>query len=155
MEPMDEKDDSTVLWLSGRSGCCGPGEAARLVRQSRAENGLTPWPGMETDCFQAGDQLLILARPTPPKPHGFYFPDLEALLRAVAVCPPRESSLYAAKEGYLLVFPQKPELLPLYEFGLEYPLSPDWETHAREQKQCLIPAKAMENLLLVFSTKGM
>ena len=154
MELMDAKDDRVSLWLSGRCGetPAGPAEAARLVRRAQQEAGLTPWTEMEADCFQAGDQLLILARPTPPKPHAFYFPDLEALLQAAASCPPAESALYSMKDGYLLVFPQKAEFLPLYEFGRECSLHPDWEAHAREQGQCLLQENAIDNLLLVYST---
>lgn len=157
MELMDAGDDRVSLWLSGCTGDAtpGPGEAARLVHHARKEAGLPPWQDTEADCFQAGDQLLILARPAPPKPHGFWFPDLEALLGAVFACPPTESALYATDSGYLLVFPQKAEYSALYEFGFEYPLSPDWEIHAREQGQCLLPDRATANLLLVYSTKEM
>lgn len=155
MELMDAKDDRVSLWFSGCTGQTGPGETARLVRRAQTEAGLPPWTEMEADCFQAGDQLLILARPAPPRPHGFYFPDLETLLQAMCAFPPTESSLYSMKDGYLLVFPRPEERLPLYEFGREYPLHPDWEAHAREQGQCLLEGNAMVDLLLVYSTNGL
>ena len=157
MDCKDDSDKNISLWLSGGGQVlpAGPEEAARLIRRARKEAGLPPWAETEADCFQAGDQLLILARPAPTKPHGFYFPDLETLLRAVFSCPPAESSLYSIRSGFLLVFPQNPELLPLREWGDEYTLHPFWEIHAREQGQCILPHNAMANLLLVYSTKGM
>ena len=156
MDRKDENKKHISLWLcGGENPPTTPQDTARLIRHARTEAGLSPWEETEADCFQAGDQLLILARPAPPKPHGFYFPDLESLLGAIFSCPPRDSALYSMKDGYLLVFPRMPECLPLYEFGTELPIHPFWEIHAREQGQCILPQNAMANLLPVFSTKEM
>lgn len=156
MDYMDAGDDFVSLWLSGSGGeDTDSAQAARMIRRIRSSAGLPPWKDMEADCFQAGDQLLILARPLPPRPCAFFFPDLEALLHAVLPCPPDDSALYTADSGYLLVFPQKPAHLSLYEFGCITPLPPDWEIHAREQGQCLFPKNAIAGLLLAYSTKGL
>lgn len=157
MDCKDENDKHISLWLCGRgeNSPTTPGDAARLIRHAREEAGLPPWEETEADCFQSGNQLLILARPVSARPHGFYFPDLESLLGAVFACPPRDSALYSMREGFLLVFPQIPDFLPLHEFGSDFPLHPLWEIHAREQGLCILPQNAMANLLLVYSTKGM
>lgn len=114
------------------------GEAlVELVRRSLAERGLTPWPAVEVECFAAGEDTLVIARPARDTRPAFYFADLEALLSGARDVAGGESALYAADGGYLLAVDKEAVTPGLYEYGRAAPVSGDWEVHAREQGMCL------------------
>lgn len=152
MQHVETGENSVSIWLSGETLPSCRTAVAQLVQRVRKEAGLAPWPEVEADCFQAGESLLILARPAPPHRRGFYFSDLENLLGAVFACKPEDSALYAFEDGYLLTLPPESAGPALHEYGREHPLHPDWETHAREQELCLLSSDAAGKLTRVFST---
>lgn len=155
MEHTDDREPGLSLRFSGHAAPITPQNAARLVRQAQERAGLSPWSDMEADCFQAGDELLILARPLPARPQGFLFACFEDLLGAVRARTGKSGALYTVPGGYLLSVPRSAPNLCLREFGEEYPLSPDWEIHAREQGQCIFPENAIAHLLALYSTDEM
>ena len=122
-----------------------------LVRQALAERGLPPWAETEAECFAAGEDTLIIARPVRPRRRAFYFSDLEALLGGALRCPPGESALYTPGEGYILTVAPEAAALALREFGETYEAGPLWEEHAREQGMCLIREDAIAVLSRYFS----
>ena len=122
-----------------------------LVRQALAERGLAPWPETEAECFAAGEDTLIIARPVRPGRRAFIFPDLEALLGGALRCPPGESALYTVGEGYILTVAPEAAAPALYEFGESCGAGPLWEAHAREQGMCLIREDAVAVLCRHFS----
>ena len=122
-----------------------------LIRQALVSHGLAPWAETEAECFAAGSDTLIIARPGHPRRPAFRFDDLETLLAAVAACPAQDSSLYTYDDGYLLTVPPEEPAPALYEYGRAYSVTQDWETHAREQGQCLIRDTAVFDLRRRFS----
>ena len=122
-----------------------------LVRRTLRERGLAPWSAAETECFRAGEDTLVIARPGELRRRAFFFPDLETLLGGVSGCPAGQSSLYALEEGYLLAAEGGMVCPSLYEFGEERPLRPDWETHAAEQGGLLLEGDAAADLRRWFS----
>ena len=122
-----------------------------LVRQALAEQGLAPWAETEAECFAAGEDTLIIARPVRPSRRAFYFSDLETLLGGALRCPPGESSLYTSGEGYILTVAPEAAVPALREFGESCEAGPLWEVHAREQGMCLIRENAVAVLRRHFS----
>lgn len=155
MKRMESGEKGLSIWLSGEDIPARDAELCRLVQSLRDQAGLDPWPEIEADCFRAGEELLILARPAPPRTRGFWFADLDSLLGAVSSCRMEGTALYALEGGYLLTVPPEEACLALYEFGSERPLPRDWEAHAREQKQCLLPTDAAGKLVRCFSTDSL
>lgn len=125
---------------------------SRLVRRALAEQGMEPWEAVEAECFSACGEVLVMARPGTAHPTGVFFAELELLLAAAAACGTGESALYGTEEGYLLVLPPESVCLPLYEYGEERLLHPDWLCHAREQGLCLLEEDAIAQLVRIFST---
>lgn len=144
-------ETAVTIWLSRECMPSGEREVARLVHRILAERGLEPWPAVAAECFSAGEEMLILARPGIPRPRGYLFPDLESVLEAAFACGGGESELYRAEGGYLLVVPE-PALPALCEYAQEWPLHPDWTAHAREQGLCLLEKDAIGQLVRIFST---
>ncbi len=116
-----------------------------LVRGALAEAGLPPWEDMEADCFQAGGDTLLLARPGNTRRY-FSFADREALLVGAGGCAGDAGSLYRTRGGYVLAVPPGCAGPGLYEFGKLLSLSPDWELHAREQGGCVCGENALDAL---------
>ena len=116
-----------------------------MVRNALEEAGLQPWDEMEADCFQAGEETLLLARPG-RETRYFRFESGEALRAAASGCAGDGGSLYCAGGGYILSVPSGSAGPALYEFGTRAALSPDWELHAREQGLCILEDGAMDAL---------
>ena len=154
MQRIEAGPDSVVIWLSGEpvpdrlSIPC-------LVRKILIRQGLEPWPEVEAECYSGGVDTLILARPVPPHPVGFFFENLEELLSATRTCPAAESSLYRLEDGYLLTVLPEDSPLSFYEHGRSVPLSPLWEFHGKDQGMCLMEGSAIGELKRFFSTSGL
>ena len=141
MRSIRTEENAVAIWLSGEP-VPARGEVLRLVRQSLEESGYTPWQETEAECFAAGEEVLVIARPGEACRRAFFFPDLETLLAAAVCLPGEEGAVYAAEGGYILTLPAEGVCPALYEFGRELRLPPLWEDHAREMEQCLITAGA-------------
>lgn len=122
-----------------------------LIRQALTERGLTPWPDAEAECFAAGEDTLVIARPAHTRRPAFYFADLEALLGGALASAAEESALYLAREGGYILVVSAPAAPALYEYGEAFAASSLWEEHAREQGMCLVPERALETLARHFS----
>ncbi len=118
-----------------------------LVRAALAEAGLPPWEDMETDCFQAGGDTLLLARPGSARRY-FFFSDRETLLAGAGGCAGEAGTLYRTRGGFILAVPPGSAGPGLYEFGALLSLRPDWELHAREQGNCVCGENALASLRL-------
>ena len=145
MRTVQATDKLVSIWIS-REQPPGRREMGALVRQALAERGLAPWPEVEAECFAAGEDTLLIARPGRPSRAGFFFADLEALLAAALANAPGESSLYAAPGGYILTVDRAAAGPALYEFGDAFPAGADWEAHAAEQGRPLIRGDAIAAL---------
>ena len=150
MRTVRATETSVSIWLS-QEETPPEGQMLALIRQALAAQGLDPWPETEAECFAAGGDTLIIARPVHPRRPAFYFDDLEALLAGIADCPDRGGSLYTYGDGYLLALPPEASAPALYEHGLAGSVTADWEVHAREQGQCLIRDTAVFDLRRCFS----
>ena len=135
------EENAVVIRLSGEP-VPGRGELLRLVRRSLENSGYAPWPETEAECFAAGEEVLVIARPGGPGMGAFFFPDLETLLAGAACLTGEDGAVYAAEGGYILTLPAGGVRPALYEFGRELRLPPLWEYRAREMERCLIPAHA-------------
>ena len=123
-----------------------------LIRQALMEQGLTPWQSTEAECFAAGEDTLVIARPGHGSSPAFYFEDLESLLSGALACEDSVSSLYALEDGYLLAVGGETPAAALREYGQADTVTTDWETHAREQGLCLIRDTAISDLRRFFSS---
>lgn len=155
MQHTETGENAVSIWLTGETLPSCAGDVTRLVQDARRAAGLPPWREVEADCFQAGDSLLILARPAQPRRKGFFFPDLETLLAAAFSCRSPDSALYIWDGGYLLTLPPEDVSSVHHEFGTPFPLHPHEETHAHEQGLCLFPRNAAGELRRLFSTDRM
>lgn len=122
----------------------------RLVRRALAERGLAPWEGMQAECFAAGQDALVIARPVRDCRPGFYFSELEELLAGALACADGPSALYTYADGYLLAADAGAAGPALYEFGQALRVRQAWERHAAEQGMCLIPENAIAALRRYF-----
>lgn len=122
-----------------------------LVRQALAERGIAPWQWLEMECFAAGEDALVIARPAHDVRPAFYFDDLEALLGGALACGDGDSSLYKAEEGYILTVDEEGAGPALYEYGEACTVSGLWEHHAREQGLCLMEGTAISQLRRYFA----
>ena len=143
-------ETSVSIWLS-QEETPPEGQMLALIRQALAAQGLDPWPETEAECFSAGSDTLIIARPGLTRRLAFYFDDLETLLAGIASCPECDSSLYTYADGYLLTVPPEDPDPALYEYGQGSSVTDHWELHAREQGQCLIRDTAVFDLHRCFS----
>lgn len=153
MQRIAASSDSVAIWLTGER-LSGRESVTRLVRSILSENNLPLWPRLEAECYQCGEDTLILARPAPAPPMGFFFENLEDLLSAVFPCEDGESSLYRLEPGYLLAVPPDRVPLSLYEHSKGCPIAPLWFVHAKEQGMCLMEGRAIGDLKRFFSTFG-
>lgn len=149
MRTIEATDRSVSIWIS-REPPPGRAELLALVRRALEEQGLAPWPETETECFRAGQDTLIIARPGRAL-LGFWFAELESLLAGVFACGEGESSLYALPEGYLLTLDRASAAPALWEYGQERTVSADWERHADEQGLTLLRGGALADLRRYFS----
>ena len=150
MKTIQATETAVSIWFS-REEVPSRGQMLGLIRQALTERGLKPWPETEAECFAAGEDTLVIARPAHIRRHGVYFDDLETLLAGVFSCRPGESSLYAVEDGYVLTVGSEAAGPALYEFGQEYMTGEDWEAHAAEQRMCLIKDTAITDLRRYFS----
>lgn len=142
-------DTVVSIWIS-REQTPADEQLRRLVCRALAEQGLAPWSGMEAECFSAGEDTLIIARPGRPGRPAFYFDDLETLLAGALANGGDGGSLYAAEDGYLLAV-DGPDAGPaLYEYGQAGYVTAGWEEHAAEQGRRLIPTEAARILRRYF-----
>ena len=141
MRSIQTEGKTVTIRLSGEP-VPGRGEVLRLVRQALAENGFAPWEETKAECFSAGEETLVIARPGEAKRRLFFFPELESLLAGAACVPADDGAVYAAEDGYILALPSGAVCPALYEFGRELRLSPLWEHHAREMGLCVLPERA-------------
>ncbi|MCD7844920.1 MAG: adaptor protein MecA [Oscillospiraceae bacterium] len=149
MRTVQATENAVSIWFS-QEDAPPRRQVLRLVRSALEERGLTPWPETEAECFAAGADTLVIARPAAHSP-GFYFEDLEALLAGALACPDGESDLYALPEGYILTVSGDMAVSALYEFGVPRRVSPGWAVHAAEQGQRLIAHSAAATLKRWFS----
>ena len=148
MRVVEATDRAVSIWLSGED-LHGPGCMTELVRQALNEAGLRPWTCAEADVFTAGEEVLLIARPGRLK--GFYFSDLQALIRGALACADVPSALYLCPDGYLLVLSPKDARSGLYQTGDPRCLAPDWERHAAEHGIFLLTRDAVRMLRAYFA----
>ena len=150
MRTVRATETSVSIWLS-KEEVPPEGQMLTMIRQALTDQGLEPWPEMEAECFAAGEDALIIARPGHVRRQAVYFDDLETLLDGVAACEASESSLYIDGEGYLLTVESERLAPALHEYGEAISVTADWEAHAREQGRCLIRDTAIFDLRRYFS----
>ncbi|MCD8115771.1 MAG: hypothetical protein LUE21_01395 [Oscillospiraceae bacterium] len=150
MRTVQATEKTVSIWFS-QEDAPPRRQVLRLVRSALEERGLAPWPETEAECFAAGGDTLVIARPAAHS-LGFYFEDLESLLAGALACPDGESDLYAVPEGYILTVAGDMAVSALYELGASRRISPDWAVHAVEQGRCLIAHDAVETLRRYFSS---
>ena len=150
MKTVQATDTAVSIWISHEQ-VPTRGQLLQLIRQALTDRGLTPWRSMEAECFAAGEDTLVIARPGQARRLAFYFSDLEELLSGVLRCAGADSSLYDAGEGYILTVAPEEAVLALYEFGHASEVTYDWELQAREQGRCLIRDRAIDELHRYFS----
>ena len=150
MKTVQATETAVSIWIS-REQAPSRTQMLALIRQALAERGLTPWPETEAECFAAGEDTLVIARPGHSRRTAWYFADLEALLAGALACPGGDSDLYAVPGGYVLTLAPEAAGPALGEFGESFPVVPEWEIHAREQGMCLIRHSAIDDLRRYFS----
>ena len=153
MMTVQATDTAVSIWITREEPPTGAG-LRLLVRQALAERGLAPWEEMEAECFAAGEDALVIARPVRGRRPAFYFPDLEALLAGALACADGPSALYAVQEGYVLAVDRQAAGPGLYEFGRADSVSAAWEIHAAEQGRALINRDAIGTLRRYFGRPG-
>jgi len=149
MRSIQTEEETVTIRLSGEP-VPERGEVLRMVRQALEESGYAPWPETEAECYSAGEEILVIARPGETKRTAFLFPELEALLAGVAGVSGEDGAVYASEGGYILILPPESVCPALFEFGQEVCLSPLWELHVREQGLCLIGEHALAVLRETF-----
>ncbi len=150
MKTVQAAETAVSIWITREAVPEGDALLA-LVRRSLAERGLTPWPAVEAECFAAGEDTLVIARPARDRRPAFYFADLETLLSGALGVAGGENTLYAMDDGYLLAVGEEAVTPGLYEYGRAGSVSADWEIHAREQGMCLADGDAAGVLRRHFS----
>lgn len=143
-------DTAVSIRFTGERPPAGPALES-LVRRALAERGLPPWAGMRAECFAAGEDALVIARPVRDCRPAFYFAGLEELLAGALACADGPSALYTYAGGYLLAADTAGPAL--YEYGEALCARLDWERHAAEQGRCLIPEDAIGVLRRYFGTQ--
>ena len=150
MRTVQATDTAVSIWITREAAPTGE-QMLRLVRQALEDQGLAPWRETEAECFAAGEDTLVIARPGRARRVGFYFCGLEELLGGALACPEAESCLYVLEDGYMLVLAPEHAAPSLYEYGERQSVGADWEEHAREQGMCLIRNGALGTLRRFFS----
>lgn len=150
MKTVQATETAVSIWIT-REEVPTRAQMLALIRQALAERGLPLWEETEAECFACGEDTLVIARPGQPRRAAFFFGDLEALLAGALRCADGESSLYAAGGGYILTATRPAAGPALLEYGEAYPVTADWEVHAREQGMCLMREGAIAGLRRWFS----
>ena len=153
MKTVQAADTAVSIWISREEPPTGQA-LLELVRRALTERGLAPWTETEVECFAAGEDTLVIARPAHNRRPAFYFADLEALIAGVWAGGDRldgAGALYAAADGYLLAVAEDNAAPALYEYGRAGSASAEWEVHAREQGRCIIEKDAAGVLRRHFS----
>lgn len=150
MKTVQVTPTAVSIWIS-RERAPDRAQMLELIRQALAERGLAPWEETEAECFAAGEDTLVIARPGHPRRAAFHFGDLEALLAGALSCADGDSSLYIGPDGYVLTLAHEAAAPMLSEFGEPFPATPEWEVHAREQGLCLLRENAIADLRRYFS----
>lgn len=150
MRAVQVAENAVSIWFS-REDIPNRRQMLTLVRRMLEQKGFAPWPETEAECFTAGEDALVIARPGRGGRRAFFFGDLEALLGGALCCADGDSALYFAEEGYILTVVPENIRSGLYEFGEDCPLPLHWEEHAKEQGQCLLPEDATAALRRHFS----
>lgn len=141
MRSIRTEENAVTIWLSGEP-VPGREEILSLVKRSLAEKGFVSWADTEAECFAAGEETLVIARPGTVRRRAFFFDGLEELLAGVTLVRDGEGALYAVNGGYILTVRSEERCDSLREYGRELRLHPLWEDYAREREWCLIPAYA-------------
>ena len=151
MRTVPATETAVSIWFS-REDVPDREQMLKLIRQALLERGLDPWRSTEAECFAAGEDTLVIARPGHIRRPAFHFDDLESLLSGVTACAAADSSLYnMGQQGYLLTVDPEAAGAALYEYGQADTVTADWEAHAREQGLCLIRDGAISDLRRYFS----
>ncbi len=150
MKTVQATETAVSIWITHEQAPTRE-QMLRLVRQALADHGLDPWPETEAECFAAGEDTLVIARPAHARRPAFCFGDLEDLLGGAMPCPDGDSSLYAVGEGYVLALGPEEVRPSLYEYGQAGCVTAGWEAHAREQGLCLIRGEAVAVLRRYFA----
>ena len=149
MRALQVAERAVSIWFS-REDAPTRGQMLCLVRRALADRGYRPWPETEAECFAAGEDTLLIARPGRARTAAFYFESLDRLL-AAAACGRDGGALYAAgRGGYLLTAPAADVCAALYEFGEPVRLTPEREAHETEQGRQIIPDAALAALREAF-----
>ena len=141
MRTIRVEPETVTIWISGEE-LPEREEVLALVRRSLAEEGFDPWEQTEAECFEAGRELLVIARPAPARQAAFFLPSVESLVAFAEAAPEAEGSVYAARRGYIWTMPPSSVRPGMYDFAEPQTLHPMWEVHAREQGRCIIPENA-------------
>lgn len=149
MRTVQATETAVSIWFS-HEDVPGKGQLVKLVRQALTEAGLPPWGAVEAECFTAGEEMLVIARPGRKRYQAFYFDDLEALLGGALSTADGESSLYKVDEGYVLTVERRATGPGLFEYGQSWETDDAWEQHAKEQGQCLMEGRALADLRRYF-----
>ena len=150
MRLVQATETAVSIWIT-RERAPSRAQMLELIRQALAERGLGPWEETEAECFAAGEDTLVIARPGHSRPAAFYFGDLETLLAGALRCGDGDSALYRAGGGYVLSVTPEAVCPALFEYGDPFPVTAEWEVHAREQGMCLIREGAVGDLRRFFS----
>lgn len=151
MRAVQVAENAVSIWFS-REDIPSRRQMLTLVRRMLEKEGYEPWPETEAECFAAGEDALVIARPGRVHRRAFFFEDLEALLGGALCCRGEDSALYLSEGGYILVLAPEEVRAGLYEFGQARELPFGWETQAREQGRCLLPHNAAGDLRRYFAT---
>ncbi len=150
MRTVQATETAVSIWIT-REQAPSRAQMLELIRQALAERGLAPWEETEAECFAAGEDTLVIARPGHPRRAGYFFGDLEALLAGAFSCADGPSALYNAGDGYVLTVEPEAAGPALAEYGDTFPVTAEWEVHAREQGMCLMGENAIACLRRHFS----
>ncbi len=152
MRAVQVAENAVSIWFS-REDIPDRRQMLTLVRRMLEREGYAPWAETEAECFTAGEDALVIARPGRAGRRAFFFEDLEALLGGASCCAGGDgSALYLSGGGYILTLAPEQVRPGLYEFGADCALPAQWEEHAREQGLCLLPENAAADLRRYFLT---
>ena len=136
MRSIETEEKAVTIRLTGEP-TPSRAELMWLVRLALEARGFPAWEDTEAECFTAGEEILVIARPGERR-RAFFFDDMDALLTAVSGSI-GDGAVYAVPEGYVLI-PAPGKAPPiLREFGREMRLPPLWEVFARERGWRIVP----------------
>ena len=127
-------------------------ELLRLVGQALKADGYAPWPGVEWDCFVAGEETLLLARPGAVPLAGVWAADRNTLHAMALACGGGPGALYEREGSYLLLMDESQIPPALYEFGQVILLPRLYTAHVREHFRTVFAENALSALVSASST---